>query len=77
MRAEERIGIEADGPHHYTANTHEPTGEMRARQRCIMAQGWTLISVPYFHWSRLSQEQRRVILNKVWPQMRLHTSGHD
>ena len=46
----ERIAVEADGPHHFTANGLQPLGEMRARYRLLDARGWSVLSVPLLTW---------------------------
>jgi hypothetical protein len=56
--ADEKIAIEVDGPHHFTANTLAVTGEMLARQKLLKARGWAVISVPFFRWSGLSDAAR-------------------
>lgn len=43
-------GWQVDGPHHFTANTAAPLGETVARRRLLAARGWTVVSVPYWHW---------------------------
>lgn len=47
----EKIAVEVDGPHHFTANGQRPLGEMRARHRLLEVRGWSVLSVPYFIWS--------------------------
>ena len=42
--------MEADGPHHFTANGLQPLGEMRARYRLLDARGWSVLSVPLLTW---------------------------
>lgn len=48
--SEEKIAIEVDGPHHFTANTKAPLGETMARRRLLAARGWIVVSVPFWHW---------------------------
>ncbi|CAL8462328.1 g1861 [Coccomyxa elongata] len=55
---DEKIAIEVDGPHHFTANTLAVTGEMLARQKLLKARGWAVISVPFFRWSGLTDAAR-------------------
>ncbi|BDA46187.1 probable RAP domain-containing protein, chloroplastic [Coccomyxa sp. Obi] len=55
---DEKIAIEVDGPHHFTANTLAVTGEMLARQKLLKARGWAVISVPFFRWSGLTDTAR-------------------
>lgn len=63
--ADEMIALEVDGPHHFTANTMKPLGEMLARQKLLQARGWTVISVPFFRWSNKTTEYQQTWLQKV------------
>lgn len=54
-----RVAVEADGPSHFTANTHRPLGAFRYRQRCLEARGWLLVSVPHYEWYPLPQSGGR------------------
>lgn len=64
--AGEKIAVEVDGPHHFTANGREPLGEMRARQRLLAARAWTVLSVPYFLWAAHADDaQHRSFLQEV------------
>lgn len=63
--AGERIAIEVDGPHHFTANTLQPLGELLARQKLLEARGWAVISVPFFQWSKLADDSRAAYLGQV------------
>ncbi|KAK9842858.1 hypothetical protein WJX74_003528 [Apatococcus lobatus] len=49
--AREKVCIEVDGPHHFSANTLRPSGENLARQRLLRARGWAVVSIPFFKWS--------------------------
>lgn len=59
------IALEVDGPHHFTANTLKPLGEMLARQRLLEARGWTVISVPFYIWSNRTTEYKHSCLQEV------------
>jgi hypothetical protein len=48
-----RIALEFDGPSHFTANTLEPLGHTRLRDRLLSAMGWQVVSIPFFDWDRL------------------------
>ncbi|KAL4443822.1 hypothetical protein ABPG75_011559 [Micractinium tetrahymenae] len=61
----ERIAIEVDGPHHFTANTFQPLGEMASRRKLLRARGWRVVSVPFYHWSGEEEEGRRALLQRV------------
>lgn len=65
LSAAERIAIEVDGPHHFTANTCQPLGEMLARHKLLKARGWAVISVPFYSWSNKSTDLRIKYLSQV------------
>jgi hypothetical protein len=44
-----RIGLEVDGPSHFTSNTARPTGATRLKRRMLAAAGWRVAAVPF--WS--------------------------
>lgn len=70
--AGQRIAIEADGPHHFTANGVQPLGEMRARYRLLDARGWSVLSVPLLVWKAHSDDAaHRTFLQEVC----MHASG--
>ena len=56
---DERIAIEFDGPSHFTANTLEPLGHTRLRDRLLSAMGWHVVSIPFFEWDRLHRSDER------------------
>jgi len=45
-----KIGIEADGPTHYTMNTRRALGATALKHRLIPQLGWTLVHIPFFEW---------------------------
>ncbi|KAK9844941.1 hypothetical protein WJX74_008931 [Apatococcus lobatus] len=49
----EKVAIEFDGPYHFTVNLQQPMGSTLLRRRTMRALGWTLISVPFYHWHSL------------------------
>ena len=51
------IAIEVDGPSHLTVNTLEPLGHTRLRDRLLSAMGWQVVSIPFFEWDRLHQQE--------------------
>jgi hypothetical protein len=53
-----RIAIEFDGPSHFTRNTLEPLGHTRLRDRLLSAMGWQVVSIPFFEWDRLHQQEQ-------------------
>ena len=57
----EKIAVEVDGPHHFTANGQRPLGEMRARHRLLHVRGWSVLSVPYFVWSAQPDDTAHVV----------------
>lgn len=56
-----RVAVEVDGPDHFTASSpHAPLGSTRAKQRCLQARGWAVLSVRFHDWAELgrgSQDQ--------------------
>jgi hypothetical protein len=52
-----RIALEFDGPSHFTRNTLEPLGHTRLRDRLLSAMGWQVVSIPFFEWDRLHQQE--------------------
>jgi hypothetical protein len=73
--AEEKIAIEVDGPHHFTANTLQVTGEMLARQKLLNARGWAVISVPFFRWSGKTDTERIEWFQPVCHTIVIHPSS--
>ena len=53
-----RIALEFDGPSHFTRNMLEPLGHTRLRDRLLSAMGWQVVSVPFFDWDRLHQQEQ-------------------
>jgi hypothetical protein len=53
-----RIALEFDGPSHFTRNTLEPLGHTRLRDRLLSAMGWQVVSIPFFEWDRLHQQEQ-------------------
>lgn len=72
----DHIAVEVDGPHHFTANTLRPLGEMFIRKRLLEARRWTVVSVPFFSWSGLTSEERRLYLQRLLNQARAGTVSH-
>lgn len=56
---------QVDGPHHFTANTFRPLGDMYARRTLLEARGWRVVSVPFYHWSGDSDENRQATLQRL------------
>lgn len=65
--AGERIALEVDGPHHFTANTLAVGGAMAARHRLLGAAGWAVVSVPFFLWDTLDDAARSAWLLQARP----------
>lgn len=59
--AGEKVAVEVDGPHHFTANGQRPLGEMRARHRLLDVRGWSVLSVPYFLWAKQADDTAHVL----------------
>ncbi|CAI5947682.1 unnamed protein product [Closterium sp. NIES-64] len=51
-----RIALEVDGPSHFTRNTLTPLGATALKRRHLEAAGWTVISIPFYHWNHLEGE---------------------
>lgn len=68
--AGEKIAVEVDGPHHFTANGKTPLGEMRARHRLLDVRGWSTLSVPYFVWNTHSDDAAHIAF--LWQVCVLH-----
>ena len=60
VTAGEKIAVEVDGPHHFTANGQRPLGEMQARHRLLHKRGWSVLSVPYFVWAQQADDAAHV-----------------
>ncbi|CAI5467288.1 unnamed protein product [Closterium sp. Yama58-4] len=52
----QRIALEVDGPSHFTRNTLTPLGATVLKRRHLEAAGWTVISIPFYHWNKLAGE---------------------
>ncbi|GAB4822437.1 hypothetical protein N2152v2_009483 [Parachlorella kessleri] len=72
----ERIALEVDGPHHFTSNTFQPLGEMYARRSLLEARGWRVVSLPFYHWSGASEEQRQALLRRLLAEAREGRASH-
>ncbi|DBA96718.1 TPA: hypothetical protein ACH3X1_015560 [Trebouxia sp. C0004] len=59
--AGEKVAVEVDGPHHFTANGQRPLGEMRARHRLLDVRGWSVLSVPYFLWAKQADDAAHIL----------------
>ena len=60
-----KVAIEVDGPYHYLLNwPPNPTGATLLRRRLLRAQGWRMVSVPYFLWSYSSPEEQQLLLRE-------------
>ncbi len=59
--AGEKVAVEVDGPHHFTANGQRPLGEMRARHRLLDVRGWSVLSVPYFLWAKQADDTAHIL----------------
>ena len=56
---ERRVALEFDSPSHFAANTLEPLGHTRLRDRLLSAMGWHVLSIPFFEWAALQQTSER------------------
>ena len=49
------VGIEVDGPSHFTGRS--PTASTMLKRRQLRSMGWNLLPVPYFEWDPLRNQQ--------------------
>ncbi|KAL6783637.1 hypothetical protein ACKKBF_B05255 [Auxenochlorella protothecoides x Auxenochlorella symbiontica] len=68
--SDEKIALEADGPHHFTANTLQPLADMYWRRTLLHARGWRVVSVPFYHWAGAEDEDRRALLRRLLAEVR-------
>ena len=68
---QQKVAIEADGPSHLSRNTMKPLGHTAFKHRLLKAQGWSVISVPWFEWDELIGPQ----LRREYLQVRLQAAG--
>lgn len=55
-----KVALEADGPTHFTSNQRSrPLGATLLKARLLQKLGWGMVQVPYFHWMRLSNINRK------------------
>ena len=48
-----RIAIEAEGPSHFTRNTHQPLGHTAFKHRLLRAMGCKVLSIDVLDWDTL------------------------
>lgn len=50
-----RVAVEVDGPDHFTRSMpRRLLGSSLAKQRCLQARGWAVLSVPFYKWNDLA-----------------------
>ncbi|KAL0049875.1 hypothetical protein WJX82_011534 [Trebouxia sp. C0006] len=59
-----KLAVEADGPLHFMRNIPKAIGRTLVKRRSLQKMGWTVLSVPYFHWQALLPEMRQVYIYK-------------
>jgi hypothetical protein len=52
-----RLAIEVDGPQHFILPENRLDGPTECRNRVLKAQGWTVVSIPYFEFQALPKDQ--------------------
>ena len=55
----ERVGVEADGPHHFRARTHVPTASTQLKRRQVRALGEILCPIPWWEWNACGSDVQR------------------
>lgn len=67
---EERIALEVDGPHHFTANTFRPLGEMFARWGEVLGRGapfcWHAAGGVQARWGMPLEECTGVLMTRMF-----------
>eukprot|EP00958_Prasinococcus_capsulatus_P030543 scaffold8179_cov430-Prasinococcus_capsulatus_cf.AAC.5 len=53
------IGLEVDGPTHFSVNTRRKSGSTVLRNTLIRKCGLDIVEVPFFEWDKLSMPDRR------------------
>ncbi|KIZ04722.1 hypothetical protein MNEG_3241 [Monoraphidium neglectum] len=54
------LALEVDGPWHFTANQpYKRLGSTLLRDRLLAAEGFTVVSVPFYEWEALTSNQAR------------------
>ncbi|DBA90245.1 hypothetical protein WJX77_003060 [Trebouxia sp. C0004] len=64
-----KLAVEADGPLHFMRNVPKAIGRTLVKRRSLQKMGWTVLSVPYFHWQALLPEMRQVYMWKRLQQL--------
>ncbi|KAL0042486.1 hypothetical protein WJX79_001309 [Trebouxia sp. C0005] len=64
-----KLAVEADGPLHFMRNVPKAIGRTLVKRRSLQKMGWTVLSVPYFHWQALLPEMRQVYIRKRLQQL--------
>jgi hypothetical protein len=58
MRADGKpLAIEVDGPQHFTLPGNRLDGPTQCRNRVLEAQGWTVVSIPYYEFQDIPEDQ--------------------
>ncbi len=53
-----RLAIEVDGPSHFTLPHNTVRGDTAFRNRALADRGYPVVSIPYFEWRHLNEEQQ-------------------
>jgi very-short-patch-repair endonuclease len=54
-----QLAIELDGPTHFVSPGNRLNGPTQFRNRMLAAQGYTVISIPYWEWDACKTAQQR------------------
>lgn len=65
-----RVAVEVDGPNHFTNSIpHQLLGNTVAKQRCLQARGWAVLSVPFYAWNDLTKSTSQALrMHRQQPQ---------
>ncbi len=60
------IIIELNGPLHYAHQSRKPLGPTEFKIRLLIAMGWQVISIPWWDWSYLNNDDKyNYLKNKI------------
>ncbi len=54
----------------------DPRPSLARRRRLLEARGWRVVSLPFYHWSGASEEQRQALLRRLLAEAREGRASH-